>query len=401
MTDVPLHPADREALEKILGVEPVWRGLERAGEALGLDRGTLLHAGPAFASPDAVTRPILNSAAVAAVFEGLADDLDSADRSIRAGEIALSPAQDHGVVTPLAAVVSASMVLQQVVDAGEPSRAVHAPINGGSGPAPRLGLRTAEALDHLRWLNGPFAETLHGALADDLPLIPLAAHGLSQGDDCHGRTPAATAKLTGQLAPRFGSGGRAAEARAFLEAGPSFFLNLWMAASKCILAAAVGTAGSSLVTAAGANGAASAIQLAGLPGRWFARPAAPPAGDLAGQPVTRALGAIGDSAVVDVLGFGAMAMAHAPEQARVLARFLPVGGLALPGLLLGAEHPGFGALGLRVGLPARTVVARGQAPVISLGILDREGTAGRLGGGIYLPPLELFREAVAALEDQP
>jgi hypothetical protein len=289
-----------------------------------------------------------------------------------------------------------------VVDGGDPSRVVHAPINGGGGPAPpRLGLGTVEALDHQRWLNGPFAETLAAALIEDIPLIPLAAHGLSQGDDCHGRTPVATARLTEALAPRLGTGGRGAEARAFLEAGPSFFLNLWMAASKCILAAAVGTAGSSLVTAAGANGAAAGLQVAGLPGRWFTRPAAPPAGDLGGLPATRALGAIGDSAIVDVLGFGAMAMSFAPEQARALSRFLPVGGLDLPGLLLGAAHPGFRALDLRVGLPARAVVARGRAPVISLGILDRQGTAGRLGAGIYVPPLEQFQEAVDALEETP
>jgi hypothetical protein len=394
-----LHPADLEALDKILKVEPLWRGLRSAGEAVGLEREVLLHAGPAFPSPEAVTAPVLNSAAVAVVFEGLADDLDGAAQSIRAGEITLRPAQDRGVVTPLAAVVSRSMVLQAVVDGGDRFRVVHAPINGGGGSAaPRLGLRTAEALDHQRWLNGPFAETLAAALDEDIPLIPLAAHGLSQGDDCHGRTPAATAGLTELLAPRLGTGGRAAEARAFLEAGPSFFLNLWMAASKCILAAAVGTTGSSLVTGAGANGAASGIQVAGLPGRWFAGPAAPPAGDLGGLPITRALGAIGDSAIVDVLGFGAMAMSYAPEQKQALSRFLPVGGLDLPGLLLGARHPGFGALGLRVGLPARAVVGQGRAPVISLGILDRQGTAGRLGGGIFVPPLETFRAALAALE---
>jgi hypothetical protein len=295
-----------------------------------------------------------------------------------------------------------NLALQAVVDGGDRFRVVHAPLNGGGGPAPpRLGLRTAEALDHLRWLNGPFAETLADALAEDIPLIPLAAHGLSEGDDCHGRTPAATARLTELLAPRLGTGGRAAEVLAFLEAGPSFFLNLWMAACKCILAAAVGTAGSSLVTAAGANGAAAGLQVAGLPGRWFARPAAPPAGDLGGLPATRALGAIGDSAVVDVLGFGAMAMSYAPEQSRALFRFLPVGGLDLPGLLLGAGHPGFQALGLRVGLAARAVVARGRAPVISLGILDRQGTAGRLGAGIFVPPLDPFREAVAALDGTP
>jgi hypothetical protein len=329
----------------------------------------------------------------------LALGLDAAAGMIRRGEIALAPAQDFSVVTPLAAVVSRSMWLQRVVDAAEPARRKFAPINGGAGPAPRLGLRTPEALAHLRWLNGPFAETLGAALGEGVPLIPLAAQGLAEGDDGHGRTPAATAALRRLLAPRFGEG--AAAARDFLDKGPSFFLNLWMAATKCILAAADGTPGSSLVTAAGANGAETGLQVAGLPGRWFTAPAAPPEGDLGAMPAARALGAIGDSAVVDTLGFGAMAMAYAPEQKAALARFLPEGGLDLPGLLLQGEHEGFGTLRPRVGLSARAVVRHGRPPVVSLGILDREGTAGRLGGGIFTPPLTLFQEAVDALEQRP
>lgn len=372
--------------------------MARAGDALGLDRATLLHAGPAFPEPAAITAPIVNSAAVALVFEGLAADLGAAARMVRDGAVALRPAQDIAVVTPLAAVVSHSMVLHSVVDAAAPERRAWAPINGGAGPAPRLGLATPEALNHIRWLNGPFAEVLREALVEDMPLIPLAAHGLAEGDDCHGRTPAATAELVQRLAPRLGAGGRMAEARTFLDQGPSFFLNLWMAACKCMLAAAVGTSGSSLVTAAGGNGAAMGLQLAGLGARWLTAPAAPPVGDLGDQPGTRALGAIGDSAVVDVLGFGAMAMSFAPAQQAALARFLPEPGLRLPGLLLGAEHPGFGALGLRVGLSARAVLRHRQPPAISLGILDREGTAGRLGGGIYVPPRALFEAAMAALE---
>jgi hypothetical protein len=47
------------------------------------------------------------------------------------------------------------------------------------------------------------------------------------------------------------------------------------------------------------------------------------------------------------------------------------------------------------------VAARGRAPVISLGILDRQGTAGRLGAGIFVPPLDPFQEAVDALEGTP
>ena len=69
------------------------------------------------------------------------------------------------------------------------------------------------------------------------------------------------------------------------------------------------------------------------------------------------------------------------------------------GLLLPRAHPGFGDLALRTGLSARDVVAAGRTPVISLGILDKLGTAGRLGGGIYQAPMEPFVEALAAVQD--
>ena len=136
------------------------------------------------------------------------------------------------------------------------------------------------------------------------------------------------------------------------------------------------------------------IQVAGAPGRWYTAPAAAPNGDLGDIPDDRALGAIGDSAIVDVAGFGAMAMSYAPAQHEGLGGYMPDDGLKLPELLFRKVHPGFGDLGFRTGLCACDVVASGRSPVISLGILDNQGTAGRLGGGIYQTPMEPFAAAV-------
>jgi hypothetical protein len=361
--------ADDRALDAILAVRPVWRDLVPACEAVGLEPANLLHAGPAFESPAEITRPVLNSAVVAAVFEGLAADFEAAEQMIRAGEITLAPAQDFAVVSPLAAVISSSMLLHVVADAAGAAPAAYAPINGGSGPAMRLGLRSEAVLAHIRWLNGPLAEVLDRAQTGDVNLIELAAHGLNEGDDGHGRTPAATAELSRRLSPAMGDGDEAEAARRFLAEGPSFFLNLWMAGCKCILGAAADVPGASLVVTAGANGAETGIQVAGLPGRWFTARARPPQGD-------------------------------PPEQARLLNPFMPAGALSLPGVLLRRVHPGFGDLDLRVGLCARRVVASGRRPAVSLGILDAEGTAGRLGGGVFEVPLAIFEAAVAALDRQ-
>ena len=171
-----------------------------------------------------------------------------------------------------------------------------------------------------------------------------------------------------------------------------------MAATKCMLRCAAGTKNSSLVICAGANGAETGIQIAGSADDWLTAPADPPKGALVNDfPTSRALGAIGDSAIVDALGFGAMAMAHSPEQQKLLGPFMPDGGLELPAKLMLREHPSFAPLKLRVGLSARAVCDTSRSPVVSLGILDVEGKEGRLGGGIFEQPMTLFREAVADL----
>ena len=71
MSETLLHPADRAAYEKMQAAEPVWDGLDTAGNALSLDRQVLLHAGPPFASAENISKPILNSACVASVYEGI------------------------------------------------------------------------------------------------------------------------------------------------------------------------------------------------------------------------------------------------------------------------------------------------------------------------------------------
>ncbi len=392
-----LHPADRLAYDHALVAEPVWNRLEIAADAASLPADTLLHAGPAFKAPAEIARPILNSACAAAVHEGLAADLDQAEGMITAGEIALRPAQDHGVVVPLAAVVSASMPLHRVYDAHRGQVAAHAPINGGSGPAMRLGLRSTDVVEHLKWVNDEFAAWLEGGIAEGIPLVPLAARSLANGDDCHGRTIAGADMLAGELLAR-GDGGRNARVEEFLETSPGVFLNLWMAASKCAMLAADGIAGSGLVTAAGGNGVTVGIQVSGLPGQWFLAPAAPPEGETGHVAADRALGAVGDSAVVEAFGLGAMAVHLSPKQRELFGNFLPKDAPRRRRILPLGRHPGFHAVDIRLGLSARRVVQSGTTPLVGLGIIDRFGQEGRIGGGLYDMPAAIFAEAVAALE---
>jgi hypothetical protein len=394
-----LHPSDQLAFDKAMVTQPVWNRIDTASSAFQLDENVLLHAGPAFSRAENITAPILNSACVAAVFEGLARDFDQAEAMIMAGEIILKPAQDHDVVTPLAAVVSASMPLHAVYDAWRGQQRVYAPINGGSRPSLRLGLRSEAVLEHIRWLNTRFADVLDAGIAEGVALVPLAVIGLAGGDDCHGRTPVAAQALTHELDDRTPGGITDQDVRAFIASSPSLFLNLWMAATKCMMKVAEGVEGSSFVTTAGGNGAEMGIQISGLPGRWFTIPATPPQGAFdVDVPPERALGAIGDSAVIEAFGLGAMAIDLSPAQKSALSAYLPGdAGARTTGLSVGA-HPYFRGLNVRLGSTARGAVAAGAGPVIGLGILDRAGIKGRLGAGIYDMPVAPFEQAMQALD---
>ena len=394
------HKADIFAFDRLSVVQPFWTGFDTAANHVGLDDNVFLHAGPAFSSVESICKPILNSAAVGAVFEGIADNLDQAINMLMAGEIELRPAQDYGVVTPLAGVVTPHMPLHYVYDGNHGRTVCLTPINGGNGAAMRLGQCSDAAVAHMRWINGPVLDCLAAGLGEGLELIPFASAGLAEGDDCHGRTIAATQFLVNEIDSRSKGGIANEEVRAFLNQSPSMFLNLWMAASKCIMMAATGIDGSSMITAMGSNGVDVGLQVAGLPGLWFTAPAAPPNGHITdGLDETRKLGAIGDSAVVEALGLGAMNITHSPEQMKALGNFLPADFADRITALRGCEHFDFTMAKPPIGITARSVHDYGAAMVIALGIIDSKGELGRIGGGIFDPPMAAFNSALSALDD--
>jgi len=366
------------------GVRPVWRGIALARDVIRFPGRAILHAGPPVRL-DEIARPLANSVIMAVLYEGWAQDAPSATAMLQRGDVRLLPAQDHHAMVPLAAVLSPGMAVQVVADARDPDNTVFSPLNGGMKLAQRLGLSGRDVLAHLRWINGNLASTLEIIADRDIPLIEVADAALEDGDDCHARTAAATSRLVNILAPRLG--GDTPERR-FLDKASGFFLNVWMAAVKCIATGGEGEA-SSVITALGGNGIDVGLKLGGRADRWFVAPATPPSGALLnGYDEQNSLGAIGDSALVDAMGFGAMTAASLPAtdaKPEIQAKLLPV------------QHLSFVRTGLHLGIPARKIIEHGVAPDIVLGILDRNGRGGRIGGGIYRPPVELFAAATVTL----
>ncbi len=386
--------ATAAAVGRMLAAVPQWTQVGTAGELLGLDRTTLLHAGPPFADPAEICPPVLNAAAAALLFEGLADGVEDARAMVRNGAVTLRPAQDLGVVTPLAAVVSRSMWLHGVEDAAGSDARAYSPLNEGGGPALRFGIVSPAVVERLRFLHGAVGPALQGV--GTVELFDLALGAMEQGDDLHGRVGVASALLADRLIARLGETGAVSD---FLRSAGQFFLNPWMAACKLMMLAADGVPGATLVTAAGGNGVRFGLRLSGMAGGWASAPVEAPQGpdaglqDAGGPPRPR-LPAIGDSAVIDAVGFGALALDTAPQLRVDLGSIADALPTDLGTRLLVGEHP---VLGRRVGLDADAVLRTGLLPPVCLAALDAAGEAGIVGRGIARHPQACHDDAVAAL----
>jgi hypothetical protein len=167
--------------------------------------------------------------------------------------------------------------------------------------------------------------------------------------------------------------------------------------------------GSSIVALMSRNGTDAGIQLAGMPGRWFTAPAAPVQDVLLRGGFTPADAAldIGDSAVIECVGLGGMALAASPavaafaggDAAEAAAR------TRLMGEICAARSerftiPALDFAGSPVGIDARLVVELGVAPQITTGVLHASSGAGQIGAGVAHQPVGPFAEALVALADE-
>jgi hypothetical protein len=394
----PLYAVD-DAVAALAAARPLLVDVVPAAAVVPhLATGGACHAGPPIASA-AMCGPMRAALGVALAMEGAAGDPAAALARADAGEIALAPNHDCGGVGPMSGVVTGSMPVFVARDV-ETGATAWCPLNEGSGKVLRYGADDDEVVARLGWMRDVLAPELARALAEHGPLdlFELHAAALALGDECHHRTVAGTGLIADALAPL------APEVDAFVRGNGQFFLNVAMVFAKLALVCASGVHGSSLVTVVARNGVEVGVQLSGTGDTWFTGPAAlpDPAALYEGYAPQDMNPDLGDSAIIEVYGLGALAIAASPLSAPSvgldpatipdrMARLRGIAAAAHPALML-PDGPAI------LGVDARAVVREQVVPPIHTGIAHRAPGVGQIGGGVTLPPLPAFIAAVAALD---
>jgi uncharacterized protein DUF1116 len=406
---VSIKAANRVAVERLMGGEPVLVGCVPAAQALPLPGRVVLHAGPPLPWDRACAT--MQTAVLCAIrYEGWAQDDGAALDRIVSGDVELGPCHHRGAAGPMTGMVTPSMPVF-VVENRRHGNQAFATINEGLGRVLRFGANDASVIERLRWLAAEAGPVLDAAIrmSGGIDLRAIMAKALSMGDEMHQRNVAASCLLVRVLLPHLAraTSNTAVLARVaeFLAGNDQFFLNLAMAAAKAIADPCLGVEESTMVATMARNGTEFGIRVAGLGDRWFTAPVNIPQGlYFPGFGPDDANPDIGDSAIVETVGLGGFAMAASPA----VAGFVGHGGLPeaiaateeMAEICL-AEHahfriPTLGDRGAPVGIDIRKVVETGITPLINTGMAGKVPGTGQIGAGVVRAPLACFEAALEA-----
>jgi hypothetical protein len=410
MGDVRRVAANRQALAAMLGADARLVDVLPASDALGLQRGHFLHAGPPV-SWEQASGPMRGALVGAILFEGLAESPETAERMLAAGDVTWEPCHGRGAVGPMAGVVSPSMWVFCVRDEVH-GRTSWCSLNEGLGKVLRYGAYGPDVIERLHWMTdvlGPLLQQAVRAAPDGVDVKAIIAQMMQMGDEGHNRNRAGTLMFLREVLPALIDSGRptsdVAQAVRFVSGNDHFFLNLVMPACKLTTAAAADIAGSTVVTVMARNGTDFGIQTSGTGDAWFTAPADTPSGLFLGAyGPDDANPDIGDSAITETAGLGGLSMATAPAIVRFVGGSVP-DALATTQRMYDitvGENPAFAIpilefRGAPTGIDVAAVVRSGVLPQINTGMAGRVAGTGQVGAGLVTPPMACFTQALDAL----
>ncbi len=410
LLDQRREAANKLAFDRMTAAGADFVDVRPASEAVGLDKGTFLHAGPPL-DWERASGPMKGALIGAMLFEGMADTPEEAEAKLAAGEgITLEPCHHRDAVGPMAGVVSPSMWMYELHDPVHDNRS-WCSLNEGLGKVLRYGAYGPEVIERLQWMNSVLGPLLQQAIrkAERIDIKAIVAQMLQMGDEGHNRNRAGSLMLLRELLPNLitadGSPSDIAEAVRFSGANEHFFLNLGMPACKLATLAAHGIPGSSIVTTMARNGTDFGIRVSGTGEQWFTGPANTPEGLFLGSYGPEdANPDIGDSAITETGGIGGVAMAAAPAIVKFVGGDVPFALQATQRMyaITQGEHPAYQIpilefRGTPTGIDVTKVVRTGILPQINTGMAGRVAGVGQVGAGLVNPPEECFTAALTAL----
>ncbi len=410
MADRRRRAANEEALTRMLAAEATLVDVRPASEALGLEPGQFLHAGPPV-DWERASGPLRGALIGAMLLEGLADSPEAAEAALAAGDgVSWEPCHHRGAVGPMAGVVTPSMWVFELRDEVHGNTS-WCSLNEGLGKVLRYGAYGPEVIDRLRWMGEVLGPLLQKAVRAGGPVDvrAIVAQMIQMGDEGHNRNRAGTLMFLREVLPALidsgAPSGEVAEAVRFVSGNDHFFLNLGMPACKLQTRAAADLPGSTVVTVMARNGTDFGIQTSGTGDTWFTAPANTPEGLYLGSYGPEdANPDIGDSAITETAGIGGMSMATAPAIVRFVGGSVP-DALATTQRMYDitvGENPAFAIpilefRGAPTGIDVTAVVRSGVLPQINTGMAGRVAGTGQVGAGLVTPPMECFTQALDEL----
>lgn len=378
------------------------------------EQPTLLHAGPPITwenMPD----PMKGSCIGALLFEGLATDEFQARQLLETGKIRFVNCHSVGFVGPMGGITSANMPVFEVINKQGLNKA-YCNLNEGIGKVLRFGAYSQEVISRLNWIKDTLAPALSQCLAqlqEGLELNGIVARAITMGDEFHQRNIAASLIFFKEMMPLLHNVALSTEDKEsvinFLGATDQFFLNIAMAFCKATMDYARKIEEGSIVTCMARNGHEFGIKVSGLGDKWYTAKVNTPVGlFFSGFSQDDACGDMGDSAITETFGVGAMSMIAAPG----VTRFVGAGGFynaystseEMQEICFSNNTkfsiPSWDFKGTPVGIDIRRVIETGITPIINTGIAHKHAGIGQIGAGTVRVPLECFEKALRDLHNK-
>ena len=409
-----IDDANKAVVEKIVNAQVFLIDVVPAASVIPeLGDYVLLHAGPPIQYRE-MTGPMQGSCIGAILFEDWASNADDALKMLESGRISFIPCHHVNAVGPMGGITSKNMPVLVVENRTEGNRA-YCTMNEGIGKVLRFGAYDSEVVNRLKWMQTDLAPALSKTLAQiegGLSLNAIIARAVTMGDEFHQRNIAASALLVKELVPYLLTAqinqDTLQKITRFLVDTDQFFLNVMMASCKAIMDGARKIQAGTIVTAMTRNGKDFGIRVSGTGDRWFTAPVNIPKGlFFTGYTQDDANPDIGDSAITETFGVGAMSMIAAPG----VTRFVGAGGFD-DALQISDEMseictdfnnnlaiPTWNFQGVPTGIDVRNVVETGITPLINTGIAHKKAGVGQVGAGTVNAPMECFEKALLALAE--